>query len=162
MEEKRSIRLVLKTSDLWVNSTTAIGQCDQFRTTFTWFNINLRILMGDLYEQYDYFNLSLISVSSSLCNGGAGGGAPVAAGGGGRERHGGLSRPHRLSHFFSSAQHPGAEVLARPRLALSALCRQAPPPEAPPRLRSRRWTKRRNPTPGDWMAGKTVLKVRRA
>ena len=75
MEEKRSIRLVLKTSDLSVNSTTAIGQCDQFRTTFTWFNINLRILMGDLYEQYDYFNLSLISVSSSVANGGAGGGA---------------------------------------------------------------------------------------
>ena len=66
MEEKRSTRLVLKTSDLTVNSTTAIGQCDQFRQNFTWFNINLRALLGDLYNQYDYFNLLLISVSSSV------------------------------------------------------------------------------------------------
>jgi hypothetical protein len=57
MEQKRSIRLVLKTSDLTANSTTTIGQCDQFRTSFTWFNINLRNLLGDLYNQYDYFNL---------------------------------------------------------------------------------------------------------
>ena len=66
MEQKRSVRLVLKTSDLTANSTTAIGQCDQYRQSFTWFNINLRALLGDLYDQYDYFNLLLISVSSSL------------------------------------------------------------------------------------------------
>ena len=75
MEQKRSIRLVLKTSDLTANSTTAIGQCDQYRQSFTWFNINLRNLLGDLYNQYDYFNLSLISVSASVCNAGAGGGS---------------------------------------------------------------------------------------
>jgi hypothetical protein len=75
MEQKRSIRLVLKTSDLTANSTTTIGQCDQFKTTFTWFNINLRILMGDLYDQYDYFNLSLISISSSGANANAGAGS---------------------------------------------------------------------------------------
>ena len=75
MEEKRSIRLVLKTSDLSVNSTTAIGQCDQFRTTFTWFNINLRNLLGDLYNQYDYFNISLISLSSSVATANAGAGS---------------------------------------------------------------------------------------
>jgi hypothetical protein len=74
MEQKRSVRLVLKTSDLTANSTTTIGQCDQFKTTFTWFNINLRNLLGDLYNQYDYFNLLLISVSTSVANGGAGGG----------------------------------------------------------------------------------------
>ena len=39
MEQKRSTRLVLKTSDLTVNSTTNIGQCDQYRQNFTWFNI---------------------------------------------------------------------------------------------------------------------------
>ena len=66
MEQKRSVRLVLKTSDLTANATTAIGQCDQYRQSFTWFNINLRALLGDLYDQYDYFNLLLISVSSSL------------------------------------------------------------------------------------------------
>ena len=66
MEQKRSVRLVLKTSDLTANATTAIGQCDQYRQSFTWFNINLRALLGDQYDQYDYFNLLLISVSSSL------------------------------------------------------------------------------------------------
>ena len=65
MEEKRSTRLVLKTSDLTVNSTTAIGQCDQYRQNFTWFNINLRTLLGDQYDQYDYFNISLVSMSCS-------------------------------------------------------------------------------------------------
>ena len=63
MEEKRSTRLVLKTSDLTVNSTTNIGQCDQYRQNFTWFNINLRTLLGDQYDQYDYFNMSLVSMS---------------------------------------------------------------------------------------------------
>jgi len=66
MEEKRSCRLVLKTSDLTTNASTNIGTCDQFRTSFTWNNINLRMLLGDMYDQYDYFNISLISISSSL------------------------------------------------------------------------------------------------
>lgn len=68
MEQKRSTRLVLRTSDLTANSTTAIGQCDQYRQNFTWFNINLRNLLGDLYEQYDYFNISLVSMSSSAAS----------------------------------------------------------------------------------------------
>ena len=66
MEQKRSTRLVLKTSDLTNGSTTNIGSCDTLRQNFTWFNINLRSLLGDLYNQYDYFNILLISVSSSL------------------------------------------------------------------------------------------------
>jgi hypothetical protein len=66
MEEKRSCRLVLKTSDLTTNASTNIGTCDQFRTSFTWNNINLRMLLGSMYDQYDYFNISLISISSSL------------------------------------------------------------------------------------------------
>jgi hypothetical protein len=65
MEQKRSTRLILKTSDLTNGSTTNIGSCDTLRQNFTWFNINLRALLGDLYNQYDYFNLLLISVSSS-------------------------------------------------------------------------------------------------
>jgi len=65
MEQKRSVRLVLKTSDLTANSTTNIGYCDQYRTSFTWFNINLRMLLGDMYNQYDYFNISLLSISCS-------------------------------------------------------------------------------------------------
>ena len=68
MEQKRSARLVLKTSDLTVNSTTNIGFCDQYRQNFTWFNINLRALLGDLYYQYEYFNILLISISSSTAS----------------------------------------------------------------------------------------------
>ena len=67
MEQKRSVRLVLKTSNLVYNSITTVGTCDEFGTDFTWYNINLRLLLGDLYNQYDYFNLSLISISCSLC-----------------------------------------------------------------------------------------------
>jgi len=66
MEQKRSTRLILKTSDLTNGSTTNIGSCDTLRQNFTWFNINLRALLGDLYNQYDYFNLLLISISSSV------------------------------------------------------------------------------------------------
>ena len=72
MEQKRSIRLVLKTSDLTANATTAIGQCDKFRQNFTWFNINLRTLLGDQYDQYDYFNMSLVSMSCALASTNAG------------------------------------------------------------------------------------------
>jgi hypothetical protein len=61
MEQKRSVRLVLKTSDLVYG-----GYGDEFGTDFGWPNINLRSLLGDLYDQYDYFNLLLISVSSSV------------------------------------------------------------------------------------------------
>ena len=68
MEQKRSARLVLKTSDLTVNSTTIRGQCDQFRQNFTWFNINLRVLLGDLYNQYQYFNILLNSISNSTAS----------------------------------------------------------------------------------------------
>ena len=68
MEQKRSVRLVLKTSDLTANATTAIGQCDQYRQSFTWFNINLRALLGDLYYQYENFNILLISISSSTAS----------------------------------------------------------------------------------------------
>ena len=63
MEQKRSVRLVLKTSDLDYD-----GYGDEFGTAFTWTNINLRSLLGDLYNQYYYFNISLVSVSLSRCN----------------------------------------------------------------------------------------------
>jgi hypothetical protein len=74
MELKRSCRLVLKTSDLTANASTNIGTCDQYRTTFTWNNINLRMLLGDMYDQYDYFNILLTLASSTLSNAAAGAG----------------------------------------------------------------------------------------
>ena len=64
MELKRSCRLVLKSTDLSLGATTNIGTMDGFRTTFTWSNLNLRMLMGDMYNQYDYFNLCLNCVAT--------------------------------------------------------------------------------------------------
>ena len=34
-------------------------------TSFTWYNINLRTLLGDMYDKYDMFNLSLDTVTSA-------------------------------------------------------------------------------------------------
>jgi hypothetical protein len=68
MEQKRSVRLVLRTSDLSFDDSTKYGFCDEFRTDFTWYNINLRFLLSDLYDQCDFFNMPLISVSLSRCN----------------------------------------------------------------------------------------------
>ena len=66
MEQKRSVRLVLKTCDLDLDIRNGVE--DEFGTDFTWYNINLRFLLGDMYNQYDFFNMSLISVSLSRCN----------------------------------------------------------------------------------------------
>lgn len=60
--------LVLKTSDLALNSDTEVGSCDTFNTNITWRNLNLRTILGDMYDKYDTFNLCLNSVSSGLAN----------------------------------------------------------------------------------------------
>jgi hypothetical protein len=56
--------LYLKTSDL-SNTGTETGLASEKNTVLTWNNINLRTLLGNMYEEYDTFNLSLTSVSSS-------------------------------------------------------------------------------------------------
>ena len=56
--------LVLKTHDLTYGSTTSTGTADTLGTTFTWNNINLRVLLGDLYDQSDRFNLNLNTVAT--------------------------------------------------------------------------------------------------
>ena len=58
--------LVLKSSDLTLNSSTAIGTSDQFGLTLTWNNINLRTVLGDMYDKFDRFNLCLNTVASSI------------------------------------------------------------------------------------------------
>ena len=49
---------------LTYGSTTSTGTADTLGTTFTWNNINLRVLLGDLYDQYDRFNLNLNTVAT--------------------------------------------------------------------------------------------------
>ena len=58
--------LVLKSSDLTLNSSTAIGTSDQYGLTLTWNNINLRTVLGDMYDKFDRFNLCLNTVASSI------------------------------------------------------------------------------------------------
>ena len=60
--------LVLRTSDLTVNATNQYGTVDQYRTTYTWNNINLRTVLGDMYDKYDTFNLCLNTVSSAVAD----------------------------------------------------------------------------------------------
>ena len=57
--------LVLKTQELTNGSTTSAGTADTLGTTFTWNNINLRVLLGDMYDQYDRFNLNLNTVATA-------------------------------------------------------------------------------------------------
>jgi hypothetical protein len=56
--------LFLKSSDL---STTenSNGLASVGNTVLRWNNINLRILLGDMYDEYETFNLSLTSIVSS-------------------------------------------------------------------------------------------------
>ena len=59
-----SSSLVLKTSDLTLGSTTQIGTADDFGTHYTWNNINLRVLLGDMYYKYDRFKLNLNTIAT--------------------------------------------------------------------------------------------------
>ena len=42
------------------------GTCNKFRTSFTWNSINLRTLLGDMYNEYELFNLCLNSITTSM------------------------------------------------------------------------------------------------
>jgi hypothetical protein len=56
--------LVLRTADLTANTTNAIGTADTYLLNFTWNNINLRTLLGSMYEKYDRFCLVPTQIQS--------------------------------------------------------------------------------------------------
>ena len=59
--------LVLKTNVLPTNGTTNLyGTGNSTLSSFTWTNINLRILLGDMFDKYDRFMLLLQNISHSL------------------------------------------------------------------------------------------------
>ncbi len=58
--------LVLKSSDLSVGTSNQIGTANSTNTAFTWNNINLRTVLGDMYDRYDAFNLCLNTVSTGV------------------------------------------------------------------------------------------------
>jgi hypothetical protein len=68
--------LILKTSDLTSASdysissaySSAKGSCNEKLSTITWNNINLRTILGDMYDKYDCFNLCLNTISTAQAN----------------------------------------------------------------------------------------------
>jgi len=71
---ERNASLVLKTSDFTTDPlfatlnpyNTSRGSCNRQLSSLTWNNINLRTLLGDMYNDYDIFNLCLNTISTSL------------------------------------------------------------------------------------------------
>ena len=66
MSEIQSAKLILRSCD-----ATPIGGNLPLTITpnnlsFVWYNINLRTLLGDMYDKYDLFNLCLNTVSTSI------------------------------------------------------------------------------------------------
>jgi hypothetical protein len=57
--------LVLRSSDIPSNSSNQYGSSDQYKLTQTWNNINLRTLLGDMYDKYDLFNICLNTIATS-------------------------------------------------------------------------------------------------
>jgi hypothetical protein len=70
-----SVNLILKTSDInlsntaadYFNSTitTGIGYITNNRTSFSWKNINMKVLLGELYEKHEKFQIALVYTSGS-------------------------------------------------------------------------------------------------
>ena len=66
MYHEESASLVLRVGDLTANATNTVGTSDQHYTNMTWSNINLRTLLGDMYDKYDKFALVPVSYQSAV------------------------------------------------------------------------------------------------
>jgi hypothetical protein len=64
--------LVLRSADLTANTTNAIGTADVYLLRLTWNNINLRTLLGSMYEKYDRFCLVPTQIQSVVASGSIG------------------------------------------------------------------------------------------
>lgn len=73
MTDIRNASLVLKTTDL-ISATNTLngtiysspyGLFNNKLSSFTWNNINLRTLLGDMYDMFDEFNLCLNTISTA-------------------------------------------------------------------------------------------------
>ena len=65
MEQIQTAKLILKTKILPLNGSNSNGSMDQYRRVMTWNNINLRLLLGDMYDKFDNFNLQLVNIGSN-------------------------------------------------------------------------------------------------
>ncbi len=57
--------LILRSGDLIPGIVNQYGSCDVNLTSFTWNNINLRTILGPMYDKYDLFNICLSNVTQS-------------------------------------------------------------------------------------------------
>lgn len=64
MEQIQTAKLVLKSHSLPINGTNSKGSTNQFKTIMTWNNINFRLLLGDMYDKFDNFNIQLVNIGS--------------------------------------------------------------------------------------------------
>ena len=60
MEQIQKASLVLKSHSLPMNGSNAFGSTNEFKTRMTWNNINFRLLLGDMYDKFDNFNIQLV------------------------------------------------------------------------------------------------------
>ena len=78
-----NISLCLKTTQIEPSTTygdyydvtkaTSTGKVENNRTTYTWYNVNLRNLLGPIYNKYNKFNICLNNIGTSLQGGSANG-----------------------------------------------------------------------------------------
>jgi len=62
MSNIKNASLLLNTGDLPYNSLNAFGSTNDSRNIVTWTNINLRTILGDMYDTCDTFNLDLVQI----------------------------------------------------------------------------------------------------
>ena len=77
--DKECVNFNLKTTQINSSSTfldyynktvtTSKGQITNNFCTFTWYNVNIRMILGDLYDKYDRFNICLNNISATAQNG---------------------------------------------------------------------------------------------
>jgi hypothetical protein len=65
MFNRECASLILRTNDLTAGATNAVGSADTSLTNFTWNNINLRTLLGAMYDKYDKFCLVPVYIQSA-------------------------------------------------------------------------------------------------
>ena len=64
MYNEECASIILRTADLTANQTTNIGTADAYLTNMVWSNINLRTVLGAMYDKFDKFALVPVSFQS--------------------------------------------------------------------------------------------------
>jgi hypothetical protein len=68
--DRECAKLVLKSTDLIAGGgTNSVGTSDTYRVNCTWSKVNMKDVLGDMFDKYDVFNLRLVEVYSGLQSG---------------------------------------------------------------------------------------------